>query len=304
MSRNKISLRDAIRETSMFIIDKDIESRYETLITNEVNEYKHSMLGIAKIDGLKSFIKSDSSSIKKLITVLGISGERFKRVVSMVRVMKGYTFDSEWTETKLQSELCANPQLMDEFCDLFLNGKNLSKFQVLIPKYILDDFCIDTNVIARVCNEDILRNLIKRAYSSAYNADYSNAYANLIENKLRDTSNKYGLKYENRSLYGVFSDPLHLIGNTEKFIIVNFQFNLTTSHQQTNYAEKVIGALRTQSRGRSDLLMVNILDGAGWVARSSDYKKVYNSCDYFFTLKTLDNLEDIIKNFFNIQPQC
>lgn len=300
MSRDKISMRDAIRETSMFIIDKDIESRYETLITNEVNEYKHSMLSIAKIDGLKAFIKSDSSSIKKLITVLGISGERFKRVVSMVRVIKGYTFDSEWTETKLQSELCANPQLMDEFCDLFLNGKNLSKFQALIPKYILDDFCIDTNVIARVCNEDILRNLIKRAYSSAYNADYSNAYANLIENKLRDISNKYGLKYENRSLYGVSTAPLHLIGSTEKFIIVNFQFNLTTSHQQTNYAEKVISALRTQSRGRDDLLMVNILDGAGWVARASDYKKVYNSCDYFFTLKTLDDLEDIIKNFFNI----
>lgn len=300
MSGDKISLRDAIRETSMFIIDKDIESRYEALITNEVNEYKCSMLSIAKIDGLKAFIMSDSSSIKKLITVLGISGERFKRAVSMMRVMKGYTFDSEWTETKLQSELCTNSQLMDEFCELFLNGKDSKKFQALIPKYILDDFRIDANVIARVCNEDILRNLIKRAYSSAYNADYSNAYANLIENKLRDISNKYGLKYENRSLYGISQDPLHIIEDTEKFIIVNFQFNLTTSHQQTNYAEKVIGPLRTQSRGRNDLLMVNILDGAGWVARASDYKKVYNSCDYFFTLKTLDNLEDIIKNFFNI----
>ena len=300
MSYKKLSQREAIRQTSMFVIDKEIEAKYEKLVKDGIKEYKNSMLCISDEDSLKEFIKSDSSSIKKLITVLGISGERFKRVVSLLRVQKGYTFDSEWNEERLQSELVKSDKLMAEFCELFLNGRNLSKYQGLIPKYILDDFRIDSDVIARICNEDFLRKLIKSSYSSAYNKDYSDAYATLVEDKLKSMSEKYGLKYENRPLENVWKDPLHLIGNTEKYIIINFQFNLTTSNQQTNYAEKVIAPLRTSCRGNSDLLMVNVLDGAGWVARASDYKKVYNSCDCFFTLNTLENLEDIIKDFFNI----
>lgn len=300
MAYTKISQREAIRETSLFIIEKNIEDKYEKQIKKEIEEYKNSMLGISDEDGLKRFIKSDSKSVKKLITVLGISGERFKRVVSMIRVMKGYTFDSEWNETRVQSELVNNSQLMNEFCELFLNGRNLEKYKKLIPKYILDDFCIDSDIIARLCNEDILRKLIKGSYSSAYNKDYSDAYAELVETKLKALSDKYGLKYENRTLDGVSKSPLHLIGNTVKFIIVNFQFNLTTSNQQTTYAEKVVSPLKSICRGNDNIIIVNILDGAGWVARASDYKKVYNNCDCFFTLKTLDKLEDIIKNFFNI----
>lgn len=300
MAYPKISQKVAIKETSLFLIDKDIEARYEKMIAKEVEEYKNSMLGISDVDGLKKFIKSDAKSVKKLITVLGISGERFKRVVSMIRVMKGYTFDSEWSETKVQSELVSNPQLMSEFCELFLNGRNLDKYKQLVPKYILDDFCIDSDTIARLCNEDILRKLIKGSYSSAYNKDYSDAYAALVESKLKTLSEKYGLKYETRPLDGVSKMPLNLIGNTEKYIIVNFQFNLTTSNQQTTYAEKVVSPLRTICRANDNIIIVNILDGAGWVARASDYKKVYNNCDCFFTLKTLDKLEDIIKNFFNI----
>lgn len=300
MAQGKISQRDAIRETTMFLIDNSIEERFEKQIKSEIEKYKDSMLDISKAEGLKTFIKSDKNSIKRLITVLGISGERFKRVVSLIRVHKGYTFDTEWNETKLQSELVNNAQLMEEFCELFLNGRNLQKYQDFIPKFILDDFCIDTDVIARICNEDILRKLIKGSYSSGYNKDYSDAYAALIESKLKSMSERYGLKYENRSLENVWKEPMHLIGNTEKYIIVNFQFNLTTSNQQTTYAEKVISPIKSACRGNDNIIVVNILDGAGWVARSSDYKKIYNSCDYFFTLNTLDNLENIIKDFFNI----
>ena len=300
MSYTKISLRSAIKETSMFIIDADVEAKYEQLVSKEVADYKASMLCISEKNGLESFIRSSSESVKKLRTVLGISGEKFKRVVSMLRVMKGYTFDTEWSEEKLQSELVKSQQLMDEFCELFLNGRSLQKYKALIPKYILDDFRIDADVIARICSEDILRNLIKDSYSSAYYKDYSSVYARLVEDKLKAMTDKYGLKYENKPLENISREPLHLIGNTEKYVIVNYQFNLTTSKQQTFYAEKVIAPLKSICRGNSDLLMVNILDGAGWVARSSDYKKIYNSCDVFFTLKTLDNLEGIIKDFFNI----
>jgi len=40
--------------------------------------------------------------------------------------------------------------------------------------------------------------------------------------------------------------------------------------------------------------------GAGWIARNSDYKKIYLDCDYFLNLKTIDDLNSIILEYFNI----
>ena len=299
MTRTKISQKEAIKSTTMFLINNQIESKYEDLITSELEAYK-SMLGVSTKEGLSTFIKSERTSVKRLITVMGITGEKFKRVVTMIRVLKGYTFDSEWDEERVQSELSSKPELMSEFCDLLLNGKDLPKYQKLIPKYILDDFKLDTTIIARICNEDILRKLIKSSYASAYNKDYSKYYSSLIDNKIKSIVGKYGLAYETKPLNGISKNELHLIGDTEKYIIVNYLFNLTTSKAQTDYAEGTIGGLKSSCRGNKNILIVNVLDGAGWVARSADYKKIYNDCDLFLTLKTLDSLESTIKEFFNI----
>ena len=49
--------------------------------------------------------------------------------------------------------------------------------------------------------------------------------------------------------------------------------------------------------------MVNILDGAGWIGRSSDYIKVYNDCDYSWHLKPIGELKEyyrrILKQIIN-----
>ena len=301
MVRDKIKERDAIKTTTMFLVDKDVEERFEKMIKTEVAAYQKSMLGISSKDELKKFIISDRQSIKKLITVLGITGEKFKRVVTFIRVGKGYTFDSEWQEETVQANLAQNPALMEEFCDLFYNGRNLDKYKKGIPKMILDDFRIDSDVISRVCSEDILRKLIKNSYSSAYSSAYSEVYSRKIRGILSDLAQKYGLHLDDAPLDGISRTPLLLLHNTAKHIIINYQYNLTTSKGQTTYAQETIGGLRSKCAGKSNLMMINILDGAGWVARSSDYTKVYFNCDYFFNLNTLPNIEPIIQNFFNIQ---
>jgi len=40
---------------------------------------------------------------------------------------------------------------------------------------------------------------------------------------------------------------------------------------------------------------VNVVDGGGWLARRSDLRKLYESCDYCLNLKTLDMLGQIIR---------
>lgn len=295
----KIKLRDAIRATTMFMIEEDIEEKYNQLVESEVDACMESMLGISEKSGLERFIRSGSNSIKRLITVMGISGERFKRVVSMLRVNKGYIFDSEWSDSKIQTELCKNQQLMDELCELFLDGSKLDKYKKLIPEYILEDFRIDSDVIGRICSKDILRKLIKTSYSTAYNKEYSDRYDSRIDKELKQITSAHGLRYEKMTLYNISEDKLNCITDTERQIIVNHQYNTTTSNGQTVYANE-ISDLRSNCRDYDNIIIINILDGAGWIARSADYKKVYNDCTYFLTLRKINDIELIIKEFYSI----
>ncbi len=52
----------------------------------------------------------------------------------------------------------------------------------------------------------------------------------------------------------------------------------------------------------------NFIDGAGWLARRPDLRKMHNGCDYILNLKTLNRLEAIIckyvpTQFFTQQPR-
>lgn len=302
MAISKIKVEEAIRSTTMFLNDALIEATFESKVADEMDGYK-KMDGIATKEGLEAFIRKEPSSIKKIITVLGISGEKFKRVVTMIRVGKGYTFDSEWDETHLRNELCEKPDLMSEFCELLLNGKNVDRFKSKIPRFILNDFRIDQDILNRLCNEDILRKLTKSSVSSAYNKAYANYYSLQITEQLTDYAERFGLHYRYAPVEGMGTNSLYTLTDTQKTIIVNFQFNLTTSKGQTEYAEKVIRPLRRKSGPNANIVMVNMLDGAGWVARAADYKKIYYDCDYFLNLQNIQQLETIIKQTFNISEQ-
>lgn len=302
MAISKIKIEEAIRSTTMFLNNEAIEQQFEKKVLKEMAGYK-KMNGIATKEGLEAFIRKEATSVKKIITVLGISGEKFKRVVTMIRVGKGYTFDSEWNEARLRKELCKKQDLMDEFCELLLNGRNLDKFKNKIPRFILNDFRIDQDILNRLCNDDILRKLTKSSVLAAYNKAYANYYAKQITEQLTIYAEQYGLHYQYAPVEGVSAGNLYSLTNTEKTIIVNFQFNLTTSKGQTAYAEDTIRPLRKKSGTTRNIIMVNMLDGAGWIARASDYKKVYYDCDYFLNLQNIQQLETIIKQTFNISEQ-
>ncbi len=214
MAISKIKIEEAIRSTTMFMNNEAIEQQFEKKVLKEMAGYK-KMNGIATKEGLEAFIRQEATSVKKIITVLGISGEKFKRIVTMIRVGKGYTFDSEWDEARLRKELCEKQDLMDEFCELLLNGRNLDKFKSKIPRFILNDFRIDQDIFNRLCNDDILRKLTKSSVSSAYNKAYANYYAQQITEQLKAYAEQYGLHYQYAPVEGMGTTSLYALTNTE-----------------------------------------------------------------------------------------
>ena len=232
----KISHDDIIKSTLMFWVDNDIESKYEALYEREKPKY-NSILSIGTREGLESFLRSNSESVKLLVTVLGVSGEKFKRVITLLRLRKGYTVTTEWSENKVQSELCSNSQFMKEFCDLFFNQDN---YKEIIPRSILSDFQLDTERLIRVCSKDVLLKLIKTSYSTAYNSECASAYLDNISGHIQSYSDKYGLQFKKELNPIVDSeDEITTITNGEKSIIITMNYTVTTSNNQTKYAEKI-----------------------------------------------------------------
>ena len=77
-------------------------------------------------------------------------------------------------------------------------------------------------------------------------------------------------------------------------------YTVTTSNNQTIYADKV-QKIRSAIAGKDNYVLLNILDGAGWVARNADFNKVYNNCNHFLNLSNIDKIDAIIKETFNIR---
>lgn len=299
MSTGKLSKNDALKSITMFLIDEKTEAKYQKKVASELEAYQTSMLSIATKNGLEEFIRHDENAIERLITILGISGERFNRVISTIRFQKGFLFTTEWSDTGLRRSLLENQNWMDEFCELLLNGRNLPKYKEIIPAFTLNYFHIDAEVIARICSDDVLGRQIKAACSTKYNKEITYAYAKRVDDKIRAIVGKYGLHYENMLLPNGPKESLNLIHNTEKFIIVNYQYSVTTGKGQSDFSDKLT-SIRRIVRNNENIRMLSLLDGAGWLVRGADWNEVYGSCDYFLTLNTLDTLENIIKEFYNI----
>lgn len=298
---NKISYNDALKNTTMFFSSDEIETSFENLVNNRTLAMKSKLSVIASKDGLKDFIKNDSDAIPLLITLLNISEEKFKRVVSWVRMSMGYTFDSEWTPKSLRGKLLCDSKLLDDFCDLISNGYLLEKFTSIIPKFVLDDFKIDDSVINRLSNDDYIKNLIKKKIQTEYNNQCCNYYHSVLYGKIRDIATGYGLEFIES--FTPQSSPHVSIGKIEfedRAIYIADNYYLTTSSSQTEYAEKNISPLYQGLRGNSNIILINILDGAGWIGRSSDFRKIYEDCHYYLNLKTINNITEIIKYHFNI----
>ena len=298
-SIEKLKMVDAFKSTTMFLVDKQIEAQLEEEILSTIKLYQSKMQGISCQEGLESFIRSEKDSVSMLETLLGISGEKMKRVVTMLRVRKGYVFDSEWDERRIQKELSQTSSLMDEFCDLFLYGKSNSLYQELIPHFVLQDFKIDDDTIQRLTNEDFMRMLVKARMIATYSAKYSKVYEKLIKEGIEPLALAEGLTFEQTVIDRVSSIPCYVVKDGKKQIIITYSFQSTTSNNQNKYADNHISPIYASTREDENSLVVNILDGAGWIGRSLAYKSIYRDCDYFLNLRTLGQMKQIIDNFFN-----
>lgn len=237
-----------------------------------------------------------------LISLMNVSSEKFKRVITTLRLEKGHSITGEWDLAKIRSMMIERPVFMDEVCELLSNGANNPKYQKLIPPFYLENFVIDSSTMARLSNPDDLRRLIKKGVEGRYNNQIGSSYYRAVETAINKLCFAEGLTY-------VTNKHIPLIGRTAHFaipnernplVIIDVSYNITTSSTQTRFkdaAEKAAAQIREHNlTARRPVALVNVLDGAGWVGRQSDYRAIHLCSTYALHLDTINQLQAIFKS--------
>lgn len=296
---SKLTYKEWVTSNTPFIIDNEIDNKYESLVREKSDELNKKLSQINSIEGLESYIRKEKDSLDNILCLLDVAQEKFKRIVSTFRLKKGYDFESEWSLIKTRNVMLEKKWLMDEVCTLFLNGINTVSFLGYIPKFHLKNFRIDVDTMARLASSDTLERLVKKDLEVKYNKDIGTSFAVLIQKKLEEICLPIGLtpiKGSNIPLIGRTAD-LYVSDNAGKELTIDVSYMVTTSSTQTKWKEKIEKAYQ-KTRGNVNYMQITFIDGSGWLGRQSDAKEILRCSNYCLNLKNINTLEGIVKSFF------
>jgi hypothetical protein len=301
MMPEKLKFDELLATTTMFFVDQKIEKIFSERIESYVNDLRRKLSHVNNKEGLKNYIREDKKALENLLCLLNISTEKFKRIITLLRVNKKYSISTEWSLSRTRNYMVENDAFMHEVTELILNGANSPKFNAIIPKFYLDNFKIDIDVISRLSSKDDLIRLVKGNIETSYNNEINTAYTKKIIEYLIKICDKNGFDYKIKPQVNILNrEPSFTIihKNVVKGVI-DISYMITTSSTQTQYAKKIKKTFEIQKTANNTpnkFIYVMIIDGAGWVGRQNDFRNVYQSSGQILNLKTLEKLEKIIMN--------
>lgn len=299
---SKLAYNELIKSMSMFFIDENIDNEY-ILKREEFSNLSVEMRDIDSRKGLEEYIRTYEDSVDKILIILGISGEYFKRITSFFRRQRGFKFRTEWDISTFRKYILSDSEMMNKTLDLFIEADDNSDLARYIPKYRLSCFKITPSVMKRLGNHDFLRFLFSKELDTSFNNATTNSKVKLLEGILRDICTKKGFllkKSENIDVNGnnTRSVPInYTISKPDKDIpsyYICFSFYLTTSKGQTSMKNNVKNLRDYIVTHNHDAKQIIVLDGAGWIGRQGDLQDIWDYSNYCINLSHLNDLIEII----------
>lgn len=293
----RITYEELVKTITMFLIDRGWEESAKNEVEKYVDTMQNNLTNINTKEGLVECIARDKDALTSILMLMEIPEEKFKRIISMLRREHRYVFSSEWSLEKTRSVLLENKTLMNDVCELLLNGADSERFKRKIPDFYRDGFKIDNYTIAKLNNRDELAKLAKRQMDAKYTAGVSLAFVRKVEESIKLTCDLEGLTYvKNKSVDGLEKNYGFIIpDNKQPRILINCSYNITTSSTQSRFSDSVLRTREKIKQSGKEILIVNIIEGAGWIGRQSDLKIIYENSDYTLNLANIGLLDQIIR---------
>lgn len=175
----KIMFSDFVDSMTSFYIDESFEDKMEheqKIRQRETRKIYKRIEAISTYEGLKSYIAEEKDSLHNLTSLLGLSEENFKRVVSMIRRNHGQKFVSEWSINETRTKMLSDEFYMKEICGLLLGERDYSND---IPRFVLDQLLIDTKKLKAFSSLKVLPEMIKNSFKGTYSTQVGREVENL-----------------------------------------------------------------------------------------------------------------------------
>ena len=302
--QNKIGFEELFNSTTMFYVNDAYENKMETYVQRKVNELANELGSINTKDKLKQYIIDHKDSLDNLTSLMEISTERFKRMVSMIRKDRGFVFSTEWGLGKIRTAMMDSPAMMESVLNLLWDGRNDEKLKAKIPFFYLDNMGINEATLNKLQNKDSIRLFVKRGLEGKYSNNVGDLILADIEEKIKAVSIKYGLDYEKNVRIPLLDRTVSFVleSAVDPKIIIDVSYSVTTSSAQgdrKNAARKTEEVIKRERAAGKNIIFVNFLDGAGWIGRQADMKEIHRCSDFVLNFNNLNLIEDIVADYLH-----
>ena len=214
---DKLSFEDW-KNSMSFMVDDDFDSAFLGTIIPLTELINDSCTVFSNPDGLTEFLTTDTNEIvalKKLrafISLIGLSEERLKRVVSLVRFKFFHQeFRSEWNIRQISRAIISNQEFRTLLIDFFINARN-SRIGQEIPLYYMRNFKLNNsdfindlsqfNYVERILNDNEIQgrysNEVGQYVEKALIEKHLEQYKNTVNDSLiYDTQKEFRLLAKN-----------------------------------------------------------------------------------------------------------
>jgi hypothetical protein len=296
---NKPSFEKYLQTFTPFYVNREFDEQVLRTINAEVEKYKHIIHTLDTFDGLEKFIKDHPDSLRIILSLIDLSNEKFKRIVTTIRMKRGDIVSTEWSDKSIRQEILKNDIFKEQIISLFLHGSS-SEIGQGIPTYYLENIELSATTMPKLSDEFYLKRILKKVGDGKYNNSVGDKVEDLIAQQLDKLSHKYGITYTREKFVSWIKRNLDFCipNEDDPYVIIESSFQVTTGSGQTTKREVEIetsAVIRGHNiQNSKNIAFVNLCDGAGWIGRQADLKRIYSASDYMLTINTLNHLEEII----------
>ncbi len=248
---------------------------------------------------LKQFIQKDENFLGVLLALTNLSQEKFLRILTAQR-FASQDFGPEWGAKQIYRKIFKDDNFAEAIARLFLDGRNSKLLAEQVADFYLDQLSLPANWPEVIRDENLVGNIVRKKLVGEYTDQKGEHIERKIRGLLEKLQAQYGINHTHGQITLVDKEVDHAIPSlADPYVLVMVSYMETTSSGQTARAneqqamyQKIVG--ENVRYAPLERIFVNVVDGAGWLARRSDLRKMYAGCHYCLNMKTLDQLEAII----------
>ncbi len=299
--KKKPALTDFITTCSPLYKIPELESAMHQRIESIVRDVLAFEPEMDPIKNLTRFLQNDPNFLGVLLALTNLSQEKFLRILTAERFAQG-DFGKEWNADQVFNKMKRDAAFAERIARLFLEGRNSDVLVRQVADFYLAQLSLPQNWDTVIRDRSVVENVVRKKLTGEYIDQKGAAIELLIRSKLDLIRDTYGVEHEHGQVKFLGKEVDHAIPTCDNpFVLVMASYMETTSSSQTARAneqqamyQKIIGE---NVRYGTKRIFVNVVDGAGWLARRSDLRKLHDGCDYCLSLNTLDQLEAIVCHY-------